>query len=259
MRSLLLALALSAAPASALPLRVAAARTGLSPVQLAAMRTHSRGIVDALPSVPENGYLLGLSGPAYEAAVRATGLTAYDEAYAEALGKLRDDANEPFMERLVASRSRIVFLVPPDVLSHPLANMTKKELEWLLAEPERMADVTFVVGDRPAAPMERPSDATRVAQRRRLAGGGLRLVEGRERLKAVEEFLSEMAAAPDVREKPAARKTFFQTAKGWYLLQRVRRGLFLELLGGDRRLAFVSRDGEPELHAELERRLAALY
>ena len=260
---------------------------GLSKEHLELIRRHSKGgrpmgMDEFLATVPleRNGYILGTTGGhIYDAAAEATGLTHYQEVYGELYGKIRVDATDQFMDSLTRSGDPIVFLVPDRALTHPEAKMTKEELEWLFAHPERMKDVYFVFGAYNVAgagrteeqltesfaarrgALARPADATRLAQRRRhLAGYDVRELHGDERLAGIEEFVGELRIARMVRDRLGAGKLYFASDRGYYVLQRSARGLFLTLpaLPGDarERELFISKTQEPELFAASSTKIA---
>jgi hypothetical protein len=258
-------------------LSAAVARSGLSPAQLDLIGRHAKagrplGIDEFLKGVPleDNGYLLGITGGGvYDRAAEVTGLTPYREVYAERIGAVRTDATPAFLEHLTEAGDTVVFLVPPDALTHPEANMTKQELEWFFEHPERMKETHFVFGAYDAAGRDlaalraghrRPSDETRIAQRRRHLGdqGPVEQLSGARRQAAIDEFVAQMSEAEHVRERSSG-KTYFQTERGFYVLQRAARGLFLRLSpepGGLPREAFISRESEPELYERTRARIA---
>ena len=260
---------------------------GLSEEHMGLIRRYSKagrplGMDEFLATVPleRNGYILGTTGgPTYNAAAEATGLTHYQEVYGELYGKIRVDATDQFMDSLTQSGDPIVFLVPDRALTHPEAKMTKEELEWLFAHPDRMKNVYFVFGayDHARAgqteeqltesfaarrgALGRPTDATRIAQRRRhLDGQDVRELHGDERLAAIEEFVGELRSARMVRDRLGAGKLYFASDRGYYVLQRSARGLFLTLpaVPGDarERELFISKEHEPELFAASASKIA---
>lgn len=266
-------------------------RSGLSDEQLGMISHHSKagrplGIDEFLATVPleRNGYILGTTGGhTYDAAAKATGLTHYQEVYGELYGKIRVDATDQFMDFLTRSGDPILFLVPDDALTHPQAKMTKEELEWLFAHPDRMKDVYFVFGaygsaregpteaqltERFAArrgALARPADATRIAQRRRHRGSydprDVREISGVERLEAIEEFVGALLRARFAQERHSAGKLDFASDRGYYELQRSARGLFLtlpsEAADARAREVFISAEEEPDLFAATAARIAA--
>ncbi|GAB4227782.1 MAG: hypothetical protein Tsb0021_04820 [Chlamydiales bacterium] len=67
--------------------------------------------------------------------------TAYEEMYQDY------KANDDFMPDLIKNNETIIFLVPSKAKTHPDAGVTKKELEFLLENPElRTKNVYFVFG-----------------------------------------------------------------------------------------------------------------
>lgn len=51
---------------------------------------------------------------------------------------------EEYMTKITASGKPVVFLVPPDIMRHQ--GITRAELDWLLAHPQRLKNVHFVFG-----------------------------------------------------------------------------------------------------------------
>lgn len=96
------------------------------------------------------GYSLGLSGQKgqYEMLSERGELIAWPEAYDqfEIDWKRIKNHTEIFLTRITDSGLPIVFFVPARVLTHPKAGVTKREFEWLLAHPDRLAKMLFVFG-----------------------------------------------------------------------------------------------------------------
>ncbi|MFA6004473.1 MAG: hypothetical protein WC881_10435 [Elusimicrobiota bacterium] len=133
------------------PLEMQLARTGLSPVQIEAIRTRSRGVLTApefLRSAPAGGLSLGVTDnlDQYAAMVRTAGLVHWKIMYRKLMGDIRNPRPAQFMERLLAlGRPVYVFLPPGQVTEEDYPN-TYAELAWLLEHPERMRNVQFVSG-----------------------------------------------------------------------------------------------------------------
>lgn len=128
------------------------AKSGVTPDQLAKMREHFSSFIDIydlILSPPERGVLLGVMGNSdlYSAVKAATGLTSWDEAYDKfGIGFGESQHTDKFMTTLVNQEDPIIFLIPKNIWSHPHGIHTKKELWWLLQNPEKMKNVIFVFG-----------------------------------------------------------------------------------------------------------------
>jgi hypothetical protein len=66
------------------------------------------------------------------------------DAYKEFFGDFKE--NSEFMPRLTEKDRKIVFIVPRQLMDHPCAGATKKEMRWLLDQPENMGKIDFVFG-----------------------------------------------------------------------------------------------------------------
>jgi hypothetical protein len=133
-------------------LEVLLARTGLPPGRIQAMRTNSRGFMTAQDFLrsprPRNGIGLGVSDnlDQFDALARAAGLTRWQTLYDIWFGGFEHPRTEEFMPRATAKGRPVFMFLPSGVVDRELYPYTLSELEWLLARPERMKNVTFVVG-----------------------------------------------------------------------------------------------------------------
>jgi hypothetical protein len=264
----------------------AAARTGLSPAQLKTLAEHSAAgkllsVEQLLRDQPltEGGYLLGATDRSvYHMLASATGLTHFAEVYHELYGKVLMDVTEQFLDFVTGSGLPVVFLLPPDALTHPKTVVTKQEIEWLLARPERLGSVRFVVGAyeflggepegvqrtlaEKALELWRggslSSDEKRLEQRElhRVKRGEAPYLrpQGEKRLAAIELFISDMRSASYGRDRHSSGRFFFQGSRGMGILRRAERGYFLEYSGTEGWTEiFVSKRSEPELYERLRR------
>jgi hypothetical protein len=139
-------------------------RSGIGPKLAQTLRSRSKGLVgvDAflaqfkLPKRADDdglyGYLLATQALGRRADLRF----AYqvDERYwSEGYDRLikEDDHHRPhtdrYMDRITRTDEPITFLVPPNFMGAEHANsITRQEFDWLLAHPDRMKNVTFVLG-----------------------------------------------------------------------------------------------------------------
>src|SRR5262249_44413669 len=158
------------------------------------------------------------------------------------------DATDRFLGYVTGTGEPIVFLLPPQALTHPKGTVTKDELNWFLGRPERMANVRFVLGaydfvsgepenDARAGAMrslslwrgghEPSPDEARWAQRvRHLAARGESPLgphrpEGAEREAMIEEFLQDMASASYPHDRGSTGRFIFQGRRGMDVLHRV--------------------------------------
>ncbi len=130
----------------------AVSESGISKPHLEKMKEFSSGLTDIyelILSPPKQGVLLGVMNffNLYSAIIEATGLTTWEDAYKKfgiETGESRH--TDKFMRTLVNQEEPIVFLVPKNIWSHPGGVHTKRELWWLLENPEKMKNVVFVFG-----------------------------------------------------------------------------------------------------------------
>lgn len=116
------------------------------------IKSHSRGVIhyDDLNQLSiKKGYVLGIYGKheEYSQVVSQLKLTSWEEAYKVfgiGFGEFRH--TEKFMETLTRQELPIIFLIPSRLWSHPEGVVTKREVWWLLENPEKMSNVIFVFG-----------------------------------------------------------------------------------------------------------------
>lgn len=137
------------------PLSEELARTGLSSDQIGALTKHSRGFMtvqDFLRSAPvpagSGVAALGVTDnlDQYTALVRAAGLVHWKTLYRKWLGSIRNPRADEFMTHVTGADRPVVMFLPPKILEPENYPFTSEELRWLLAHPERMKNVQFVLG-----------------------------------------------------------------------------------------------------------------
>lgn len=125
--------------------------TGLSASHLALIRTMSAGLIDIHQFLREepSGVLLGITGPndIYDTIALLSGTTSWKESYKKfGVDPGESRHTDKFMETLTNQDARIFFLLPSNLWGHSEGIVTKKEVWWLLAHPDRMRNVVFVLG-----------------------------------------------------------------------------------------------------------------
>ena len=130
------------------------AQTGLSEEQVALIRAASRGFksvhgfVRGLPGASKGTLSIGLTDnlDQYNALVRAGGLTHWKTLYEEWFGGAEHPRTEEFMRRVTGTGKPILMFLPGPALDQEYHPNTSDELRWLLAHPDKMENVTFVLG-----------------------------------------------------------------------------------------------------------------
>lgn len=123
---------------------------GLSGEEIASLRSHAASVTDFkdfLLNAPNfrEATIIGLNQcniiPGFSESLQAR---EYGDAYEEFFGEFK---NRPeFMSRLTAQNKPIIFLVPSQLMNHPKAGVTKKEMQWALQHPDKMSGIHFVFG-----------------------------------------------------------------------------------------------------------------
>ncbi len=98
---------------------------------------------------PQEPFILGLSN--WKNATSSYGLmlngTEWSDAYERLnINPAEDGHTSKFMQRIVDSGKDIVFFVPAKLFSDPLSDVTRREMEWLLANPAKAGHVYLVFG-----------------------------------------------------------------------------------------------------------------
>lgn len=128
-------------------------QSGLSFAQISQMRAASKsliGVAELLKEpILEGGYALGLDSYNGLYIIRMIAeimnLKSFWKSYDEF--ELNPAGNTyPFMQKLVETERPIFMFIPDNFLNHPRAEMTKTEFLWLMENPLRMRNVTFVFG-----------------------------------------------------------------------------------------------------------------
>lgn len=128
-------------------------KSELKPEQLNMLRNHSKGVMtiyDFLQTLSQStrgGYSLGLTNymDIYEALSKGCDLTKWMDAYIKLFGD-KNERTGKFLDHITAEGKPIVFFVPGNIFTHGAAGVTRREMEWLMAHPERMKNVYFVFG-----------------------------------------------------------------------------------------------------------------
>lgn len=101
--------------------------------------------------VEKIGYALGLTNDRelYPSATVAYNLRHWEEGFAmhgiSSLNKPEDFVST-YLETITSTGEPIVFFVPKNIFTHPATGVTRMEMEWFLAHPERLSKTTFVFG-----------------------------------------------------------------------------------------------------------------
>ncbi len=136
------------------------AQSGLTPKIINIIQKNSKqtmNVQDLLHQFANNksGHILGLDSAdgLYHALGSNTGLTTFYDAYLEFKMGMKFFDKElsqhvaKFLQKVVDTDQKIVFLIPKNLTSHQRARVTAAELSWFLENPkERMKNVYFVFG-----------------------------------------------------------------------------------------------------------------
>jgi len=132
-----------------LPLDQLMKNTGLES-HAALLKEHGKAVMDARaflkdPVRKAKGFLLATDGLNYthEFFSSSTGLRHWSRGYREMGIHPKAIRTAEFMGKITETGEPIVFLVPPNIKNYPITN---NEMQWLLENPDRMKNVTFVFG-----------------------------------------------------------------------------------------------------------------
>ncbi len=133
-------------------------RTGIDPQVFNSAKTVMT-INDFLHNPPpeaHGAYALGLSkstGDVYNQIARAFNMVGWQDAYKQTFGSNwwqqtdAPDISHRFMTKITQNNRAIVFFLPNDAVSRRAnARYTREEIEYLMAHPEEMRKVIFVLG-----------------------------------------------------------------------------------------------------------------
>src|SRR3989344_6985485 len=129
-------------------------RSGISEDQRLILERNSKGLygLDEFVALAETNpairgsIALGLDHPEYRLAVDKFDLVRWQDAR-DMLGDLRRHGYiRRFMDVIADNKRAITFFVPPNVLTHPSAHVTKGEFLWSLQNPHRIGSFYFVFG-----------------------------------------------------------------------------------------------------------------
>ena len=142
-------------PKAAGTLKEQLARVGLSAGQLAEIRRRSRGFMtvgqllrSGAAAAGGRGLSLGVTDnlDQYTAVVRAAGLVHWKVPYWKWFGDVNTPRTAEFMERATKGGGPLYMFLPPGLREEEYHPYTFEEFEWLMAHPDRMKNVRFVLG-----------------------------------------------------------------------------------------------------------------
>ena len=127
------------------------ALTGLTQIQIATIQSRAGSIQDyrsflaSFDQKYNNATILGLNK--FEIVTSFTtvvGCRDYGDLYEELYQEFKE--KDDFLEKLTEIGNPIIFLVPGNLMNHKKSGATKREMEWLLANPQKMENVHFIFG-----------------------------------------------------------------------------------------------------------------